>query len=268
MVVTVPLVMEKVYAKSIKPALEKMKKLYSIPYAKKLIYKIIRKKILSAFGGRVRCFIMGGAPLKPEVEECFVNIRLPFTVGYGMTECAPILAYRDWNTFVKSSCGEPAPRMELKILSKDPENVPGEIVARGTNVMLGYYNEPELTKQVLTKEGWFRTGDVGKVEEDGTIYVQGHKSNLIVQADGNKVYPETIEAILNDMEGVDESLVTVWNNQLVAVVVTQMDLSVENMRNKLNEMLPSYSRITKIETQTDPLERTPKHSIKRYLYRK
>ena len=261
-IVTIPLVIEKLVKKNIMPVLKKkhINFLWHLPGINRLMKKMVCKTLNMGLGGNVRQFHVGGAALDEDVEKLLMDIKFPLTVGYGLTETGPLVSGNLWQNFKARSGGRVVSGMEAKIVDE-------EIWVRGENVMLGYYNEPALTKQVLTKDGWFRTGDVGKVEEDGTIYVQGHKSNLIVQADGNKVYPETIEAILNDMEGVDESLVTVWNNQLVAVVVTQMDLSVENMRNKLNEMLPSYSRITKIETQTDPLERTPKHSIKRYLYR-
>lgn len=262
-IVTIPLVIEKLVKKNIFPILQKkyMTVLWHLPGISRLMKKMVCKTLNMGLGGNVRQFHVGGAALNEEVEKLLMDIRFPLTVGYGLTETGPLVSGNLWQNFKARSGGKLVSGMEAKIVDE-------EIWVRGENVMLGYYNEPELTRQVLTEDGWFRTGDVGKVEEDGTIYVQGHKSNLIVQADGNKVYPETIEAILNDMEGVDESLVTVWNNQLVAVVVTQMDLSVENMRAKLNEMLPSYSRITKIETQSDPLERTPKHSIKRYLYKK
>ena len=262
-IVTIPLVIEKLVKKNIFPILQKkhINFMWHLPGVNRMLKKMVCKTLNMGLGGNIRQFHVGGAALNEDVEKLLMDIKFPLTVGYGLTETGPLVSGNIWQNFKARSGGRLVSGMEAKIVDE-------EIWVRGENVMLGYYNEPQLTKQVLTEDGWFRTGDVGRVEEDGTIYVQGHKSNLIVQADGNKVYPETIEAILNEMDGVDESLVTVWNNQLVAVVVTQMDLSVENMRKKLNEMLPSYSRITKIETQTDPLERTPKHSIKRYLYRK
>lgn len=262
-IVTIPLVIEKLVKKNIFPIIKKKRfnMLWHTPLINRMLKKMVCKTLNMGLGGNVRQFHVGGAALNEEVEKLLMDIRFPLTVGYGLTETGPLVSGNLWQNFKARSGGKLVSGMEAKIVDE-------EIWVRGENVMKGYYNEPELTAQVLTPDGWFRTGDVGQVEEDGTIYVQGHKSNLIVQADGNKVYPETIEAILNDMEGVDESLVTVWNNQLVAVVVTQMDLSVENMRTKLNEMLPSYSRIAKIETQSDPLARTPKHSIKRYLYKK
>jgi long-chain acyl-CoA synthetase len=221
---------------------------------------MVCRRMLQSMGGNIRQFHVGGAALNEEVEKLLMDIRFPITVGYGLTETGPLVSGNLWQNFKARSGGRLVSGMEAKIVDE-------EIWVRGENVMLGYYNEPELTKQVLTEDGWFRTGDVGEIGEDGTIYVQGHKSNLIVQADGNKVYPENIEAILNEIDGIDESLVTVWNNQLVALVVTQLELNVNTIREKINAALPSYSRITKIETRTDPFERTPKHSIKRYLYR-
>jgi len=261
-IVTIPLVIEKIVKKNILPVLEKkkLKRWWKTPIVGKMLRNMIRRRLLQSLGGNILQFHVGGAALNEEVEKLLMDIKFPVTVGYGLTETGPLVSGNLWQNFKFKSSGRLVSGMTAKIVDE-------EIWIKGENVMLGYYNEPELTKQVITPDGWFRTGDVGEIKEDGTIYVQGHKSNLIVQADGNKVYPETIEAIINEIDGVDESLVTVWNNQLVALVVTQLELNVNAIREKINEALPAYSRITKVETRTDPFEKTPKHSIKRYLYR-
>ena len=261
-IVTIPLVIEKIVKKNIIPVLEKkkLKRWWNTPIIGKLLRNTICRRLQQSLGGNIRQFHVGGAALNEEVEKLLMDIKFPVTVGYGLTETGPLVSGNLWQNFKFKSSGRVVSGMTAKIVDE-------EIWVKGENVMLGYYNEPELTKQLLTEDHWFRTGDVGEIMEDGTIYVQGHKSNLIVQADGNKVYPETIEAIINEIDGVEESLVTVWNNQLVALVVTQLELNVNNIREKINEVLPSYSKIAKVETRTDPFEKTPKHSIKRYLYR-
>ena len=274
MVVTVPLVMEKIYAKSIQPTLEKMQKFFAIPYAKKLIYKIIRKKLLSAFGGRVRCFIMGGAPLRPEVEQCFRDIRLPFTVGYGMTEACPLLGWEWWTEFVPGSCGKPV--HELRIDSDDPKNVAGEIQARGQNMTIGYYKNPEANAVSFTDDGWFRTGDLGTMDEEGNIFIRGRIKSMILNSSGQNIYPEEMEAVLSGCPYVAESLVVERSGKLVALVYADIpdDLDEasrqgipELIRSTANKSLPSYSKINKVELMDAPFEKTPKMSIKRFLYK-
>lgn len=273
MVVTVPLVMEKVYDKSIKPALEKMKWLSSVPYASKLIYKIIRKKLLSAFGGRVRCFIMGGAPLKPEVEQCFFQMRLPFTVGYGMTEACPLLGWEWWTEFVPGSCGKPV--HEIRIDSEDPKNVAGEIQARGSNITMGYYKNPEANAVAFTDDGWFRTGDLGTMDEEGNIFIRGRIKSMILNSSGQNIYPEELEAVLSGCPYVAESLVVDRNGKIVALIYPDIpdDLDSESrngipemIRTTANKSLPAYSKINKVELMDKPFEKTPKMSIKRFLY--
>lgn len=274
MVVTVPLVMEKVYDKSIKPALEKMQRFFSVPYAKKLIYKVIRRKILSAFGGRVRCFIMGGAPLKPEVEECFQQMRLPFTVGYGMTEACPLLGWEWWTDFVPGSCGKPV--HEIRIDSKDPQNIAGEIQAKGANITMGYYKNPEANAVAFTDDGWFRTGDLGTMDEDQNIFIRGRIKSMILNSSGQNVYPEELEAVLSGCPYVVESLVVDRNGKLVALVYADItdDMDEETkkgipelIRTTANKSLPTYSKLNKVELVDAPFEKTPKMSIKRYLYK-
>ncbi len=273
MVVTVPLVMEKVYANSIKPALEKMKKLQDIPYINKLLYKIVRKKIISAFGGRVRCFIMGGAPLKPEVEQCFCKMRLPFTVGYGMTEACPLLGWEWWTDFVPGSCGKPV--HEIRIDSEDPKNVAGEIQARGANITVGYYKNPEANAVAFTDDGWFRTGDLGLIDDEGNIFIRGRIKSMILNSSGQNIYPEELEAVLSGCPYVIESIVVDRNSKLVALVYADipedMDTASKNaipeqIRTAANKALPSYSKINKVELVDVPFEKTPKMSIKRFLY--
>ncbi|MBQ4147329.1 MAG: AMP-binding protein, partial [Prevotella sp.] len=272
-VVTVPLVMEKVYANSIKPALEKMDRLLSIPYANKLIYKLVRRKILSAFGGRVRCFIMGGASLKPEVEQCFTTIRLPFTVGYGMTEACPLLGWEWWTNFVPGSCGKPV--HELRIISEDPKNEAGEIQARGANMTIGYYKNPEANMMAFTDDGWFRTGDLGTMDEEGNIFIRGRIKSMILNSSGQNIYPEEIEAVLSGCPYVVESLVVDRNGKLVALVYPDIPEDIDRktknsipdlIRTTANKSLPVYSKLNKVVLVDEPFEKTPKMSIKRYLY--
>ena len=274
MVVTVPLVMEKVYANSIKPALDKMQKFYSIPYAERLIYKIVRKKIISAFGGRVRCFIMGGAPLKPEVEQCFSRMHLPFTVGYGMTEACPLLGWEWWTDFVPSSCGKPV--HEIRIDSKDPQNEAGEIQARGANMTIGYYKNPEANAVAFTDDGWFRTGDLGTMDDKGNIFIRGRIKSMILNSSGQNIYPEELEAVLSGCPYVVESIVVDRNGKIVALVYPEIpeDIDPESkesipeiIRTTANKSLPAYSKINKVELVDSPFEKTPKMSIKRYLYK-
>ena len=274
MVVTVPLVMEKVYANSIKPALEKMKMLLAIPRMDKLVYSIIRKKILSAFGGRVRCFIMGGAALKPEVEQCFCKMRLPFTVGYGMTEACPLLGWEWWTEFVPGSCGKPV--HEIRIDSDDPQNVAGEIQARGRNITVGYYKNPEANAVAFTDDGWFRSGDLGTMDDEGNIFIRGRIKSMILNSSGQNIYPEEVEAVLSGCPYVVESIVVDRNGKLVALVYPDIpeDLDAETrkaipeqIRTAANKGLPAYSKLHKVELVDIPFEKTPKMSIRRYLYK-
>ena len=273
MVVTVPLVMEKVYASSIKPALEKAKWLFHIPQAKKLVYRIVRKKIIAAFGGNVRCFIMGGAPLKPEVEQCFKAMKLPFTVGYGMTEACPLLGWEWWTDFVPGSCGKPV--HDIRIDSEDPQNVVGEIQARGQNITIGYYKNPEANAAAFTDDGWFRTGDLGLMDEAGNIFIRGRSKSMFLSSSGQNIYPEEIEAVLSSCPYVAESLAVERNGKIVALVYPEIpddmdddtrDDIPEEIRDSANKALPGYSKISKVVLVDEPFEKTPKMSIKRYLY--
>ena len=274
MVVTVPLVMEKIYANAIKPAMEKTKSLLAIPGLNKLIYRKIRNKVIEAFGGSVECFIMGGAALNPEAEQCFKKIHLPYTVGYGMTEACPLLGFEWWTKFVPGSCGKPV--HDLRIDSEDPQHIPGEIQARGQNLTTGYYKNPEATEASFTEDGWFRTGDLGIMDEKRNIFIRGRIKSMILNSSGQNIYPEEVEAVVNNCQYVDECLVVDRDGKIVALVYPEIpeDMDEETkatipgiIRDEANKSLPAYSKITKVEFMTEPFEKTPKMSIKRFLYR-
>jgi len=281
LVITVPLVMEKIFKNSLLPVLKKphMKVLASIPGVNRIIFKKIREKLLTAFGGNVRMIIMGGAPLNPEVEKWFKKIGLPFTVGYGMTEAAPLLAYEAWDKFVPRSCGKAVDREEVRIDSEDPQNVAGEIQARGMNIMSGYYKNEEATKAAFTEDGWMNTGDLGVIDADGNIFIRGRSKNMILSSNGQNIYPEEVEAVINNQPYVVETVVVDRASKLVALVYPDKDkmkadgLEGDAAVSRMNEMmktvnkeLPAYSKIAKVEIVDVPFEKTPKMSIKRFLY--
>lgn len=274
MVVTVPLVMEKIYANAIKPALEKAKSLLAIPVLNWLIYRKARNKFIEAFGGAVQCFIMGGAALNPEAEQCFKKIRLPYTVGYGMTEACPLLGYEWWTNFVPGSCGKPV--HEVRIDSEDPHHVPGEIQARGRNLTIGYYKNPEATAAAFTQDGWFRTGDLGVMDEKGNIFIRGRIKSMILNSSGQNIYPEEVEAVLSNCPNVDECLVVDRDGKITALVYTELPADMDEatratipgqIREAANKSLPAYSKIAKVEMMNEPFEKTPKKTIKRFLYK-
>ena len=274
MVVTVPLVMEKIYANAIKPALEKAKTALAIPGLNKLVYRAARKKLIESFGGGVRCFIMGGAALNPEAERCFKKMRLPYTVGYGMTEACPLLGYEWWTKFVPGSCGKPV--HELRIDSEDPHHIPGEIQARGRNLMTGYYKNPEATEAAFTEDGWFRTGDLGIIDEKGNIFIRGRIKSMILNSSGQNIYPEEVEAVLANCQYVEECLVVDREGKITALVYSELPEDMDEatkasipalIRETANKSLPNYSKIFKVEMMEKPFEKTPKKTIKRFLYK-
>ena len=274
MVVTVPLVMEKIYANAIKPALVKTKSLLGIPGVNKLIYRKVRSKVIEAFGGAVQCFIMGGAALNPEAEQCFKKIHLPYTVGYGMTEACPLLGYEWWTKFVPGSCGKPV--HELRIDSEDPQHIPGEIQARGANLTIGYYKNPEATDASFTEDGWFRTGDLGVIDAKNNIFIRGRIKSMILNSSGQNIYPEEVEAVVNNCQYVTECLVVDRDGKITALVYSELpeDMDEETkasipglIREEANKSLPNYSKIVKVEMMETPFEKTPKMSIKRFLYK-
>ena len=283
LICTVPLVMEKIYKGKLKPALNKpiIKVLTMIPGVKKLIYNKVREQLDSAFGGRVRMYIMGGAPLNPEVEECFRNIKLHYTVGYGMTEASPLLAYEDWSRYAKGSCGKSVDCGLARIDSADPAKIVGEIQAIGSNICMGYYKNEKATKELFTEDGYIHTGDLGLIDKNGNIFIKGRSKNMILSANGQNIYPEEVEAVVNNQDYVAESVVVDRESKLVALVYLNQDAlkrdgitsnqQIEDLKLTIiagaNGSLPTYSAISKIELRDQPFEKTPKMSIKRFLYK-
>ena len=283
LIVSVPLVIEKIIKKNILPKLEtpQMKFLLKVPIVNDQIKKKVCEEMIKGFGGNFYEVILGGAAFNQEVEKFISSIHFPYTVGYGATECGPIIAYDDKTTFAPGSCGKPVPNMEVKILSSDPEHVPGEIICRGPNVMLGYYKNEKLTEETIDKDGWMYTGDLGIMDKDGNIFIKGRSKSLILGPSGQNIYPEEIEDHLNNMPLVNESVVISESDKLVALVYPDFDEALktgmsdeqiatvmEQNRVELNEILPAYEKISQIRIYHEEFEKTPKKSIKRFLYQK
>ena len=279
-IITVPLIIEKIIRKNVFPTIQdnRVRLLLAMPVVSKKVKKHICQEVYNAFGGNLYEVIVGGAPLSKEVEEFLLSIGFPITVGYGTTECAPLISFSDYKEFISGSCGTAVDRMEVRILSDDPQNVAGEIVTRGTNLMTGYFKNQEATDAAIDEEGWYHTGDLGTMSEDGHIFIRGRIKNMLLGANGQNVYPEEIEDKLNAMVMVSESLVIQRGDKLVALVYPDKDEVVsfskkelanimEQNRQELNNTLPVYSRISAIELQEVEFEKTPKKSIKRYLYK-
>ena len=276
LIVAVPLVLEKIYQKQLKPVLSKpvIKVLWNMPVVGKMIRKKVHDQLMAAFGGNLKSLIAGGAAMNPEVEKCLMDIRFPFLVGYGMTECAPLIGYVPWQEFRARSCGRLVDRMEIRIDSADPANIPGEILLRGDNVMMGYYKNEEATRVAFTNDGWMRTGDMGVIDEAGFIYLRGRCKTLILSPNGQNIYPEEIEAILNAEDIVEESLIVSRDNKLVALIfpntdgvdpMALRDLVAQAVAN-VNKRLPNYCQISGYEVQNEEFAKTPKKSIKRFMY--
>lgn len=282
LIITVPLVMEKIYKSALKPVLSKwqMRLLTSIPGIRRIIYNAIRSRLMATFGGRVQQFIMGGAALNPDVEKVFRKIRLPYTVGYGMTEASPLLAYAAPWDYVPGSCGLKVDMADVRIDSEDPERVAGEIQAKGVNICSGYFKNAEASAGAFTDDGFLHTGDLGTMDKAGNITIRGRSKNMILSANGQNIYPEEVESAVNSQEYVSESVVVDRAGKLVALVYLDSD-SIrrggldeeavsdipEHIRQRSNRSLPSYSQIAKVEVVLTPFEKTPKMSIKRYLYK-
>jgi len=282
LVLTVPLVLEKVYKSAVKPALSKpaVKVLYNIPLLNKIVCNKIRKSLDAAFGGNVYEYIMGGAALNPEVEACFHKIGLHYLVGYGMTEAAPLLGYENWWDYQPGSCGKKVTCAEVRIDSEDPQHIAGEIQAKGDNICIGYYKNEEATQAAFTEDGFLRTGDLGVIDAKGNIFIKGRSKSMILTANGQNVYPEELEAIINSCEHVAESVVVDRAGKIVGLVYLDQDSIKkagldeeaisdipENIRIATNRQLPAYSQITKVEVMLEPFQKTPKMSIKRFLYK-
>ena len=280
-IIAVPLVIEKIIRKKVFPKIQnnRMRLLLSMPVISKKVREKICQEVIKAFGGQLYEVIIGGAAFNQEVESFLKRIEFPYTVGYGATECAPIICYRDWHTFVQGSCGQAAYHMEVKVNSIDPVHIPGEIMAKGLNVMLGYYKNEEATQETLDKEGWYHTGDLGTMDYDGNVFINGRSKNMLLGPSGQNIYPEEIEDKLNSMAMVVESVVVQRDNKLVGLVYPDYDEAknmrfneedlkniMEQNRQQLNEQLPAYEKIAEIEIRTEEFEKTPKRSIKRFLY--
>ena len=280
-VIAVPLIIEKIIRKKVFPKIQnnRMRLLLQMPVISKKVREMICQEVLNAFGGKMYEVIIGGAALNQEVERFLKRIDFPYTVGYGATECAPIICYSDWKTFAQGSCGRAALHQQVEIDSPDPRRIPGEILTKGPNVMLGYYKNQEATEETIDRNGWYHTGDLGTMDVHGNVFINGRSKNMLLGPNGQNIYPEEIEDKLNSMTMVVESIVVQRDNKLVALVYPDFDEAkgmnisaddikniMEQNRNGLNEMLPAYEKISEIIIQKEEFEKTPKKSIKRYLY--
>lgn len=280
-IISVPLIIEKIIKKNVLPRLQtpSMKVLLKMPFISGRILDKIRQHLVDAFGGQFYEIIIGGAAFNSEVEDLLNKIHFPYTVGYGATECAPIISYEDWQRFRKGSCGKAAPRMEIKIDSQDPQYVVGEILTRGENVMLGYFKNEEATAATL-KDGWYHTGDLGVMDDEGNLFIRGRSKNMLLGASGQNIYPEEIEDKLNTLPYVNESIVVQRGEKLVALIYPDFDLAqkdgldenglrmaMEQNRKDINTMVAAYERISAMEIHQTEFEKTPKRSIKRFLYK-
>lgn len=281
-IIAVPLIIEKIIKKGVLPKLEtlKMKVLLKVPIINDKIKAAVREHMIQGFGGNFYEIIIGGAAFNQEVEKLLRSLDFPYTVGYGMTECGPIICYEDWKRFRAGSCGKAAPRMEVKIDSPGPENIVGEIMTRGDNVMLGYYKNPEATAQVLEADGWLHTGDLGIMDKDGNVTIKGRSKNMLLGPSGQNIYPEEIEEQLNNMPFVAESIIIQQtDHKLMALIypdfeeayaqgMSNQDIesAMETNRVNLNAELPAYSQIARVKIYPEEFEKTPKKSIKRFLY--
>ena len=280
-IIAVPLIIEKIYKSKLKPLIDKNKYVFKIPILDKIIQKKFRDELVSTFGGRFEEVILGGAAFNPEVEAFFHKIGFPYTVGYGMTECAPIIAYAHWDQVRPGSCGRTVPNMEIRIDSSDPARVPGEVQVRGANVFLGYYKNEEATAQSFTEDGWFRTGDMGIMDADGYLFLRGRSKCMILGPSGQNIYPEELEAVVNNVNYVVDSLVIEDGGGLTALIYPDyhqgeldgmnretLEARICGLLPEINKEIPNYAQIKKIEFLPEDFERTPKRSIKRYLYQR
>ena len=280
-IIAVPLIIEKIYKSKLKPLIDKTKYFFKIPILDKIIQKRFRDELVSTFGGSFEEVILGGAAFNPEVEAFFHKIGFPYTVGYGMTECAPIIAYAHWNEVRPGSCGRTVPNMEIRINSSDPSRIPGEVQVRGANVFLGYYKNEEATAQCFTEDGWFRTGDMGVMDADGYLFLRGRSKCMILGPSGQNIYPEELEAVINNVNYVVDSLVIEDGGGLTALIYPDyhqgeldgmnrdaLEARICGLLPEINREIPNYAQIKKIEFLPEDFERTPKRSIKRYLYQR
>ena len=280
-IIAVPLIIEKIIRKKVFPKIQnnRMRLLLNMPVVSKKVREKICEQVYQSFGGKLYEIIIGGAAFNQEIESFLKQIHFPYTVGYGATECAPIICYRDCYSFVQGSCGQQAYHMEVRIDSTDPIHIPGEILTKGPNVMLGYYKNEEATRQALDAEGWFHTGDLGLMDADGNVFIKGRSKNMLLSSNGQNIYPEEIEDKLNSMALVSESIVIQEGEKLIGLVHPDYDEAqslglnkediasiMEQNRQQLNEIMPSYSKISAMRIHEEEFEKTPKKSIKRFLY--
>ena len=282
-IIAVPLIIEKIYKNKLKPLLEKegIRFLMKLPVLNQLLLDKIKTELVNAFGGEFYSVIIGGAAFNKEVESFFKKMNFPFTVGYGMTECSPIITYDDWQVEKLNSCGKAVVNMDVRIASADPQNIPGEIQVKGANVFLGYYKNEEATNEVFTEDGWFRTGDMGVLDADGSLFIKGRTKCMILGPSGQNIYPEEVETVVNNQPYVVDSLVIEDNGGLTALIYPDFPQAardgmkqeefvkyLEGTLSELNKELPNYAKLKKIEVMSEDFERTPKKSIKRYLYQR
>ena len=282
LVIAVPLIIEKIIKKNVLPKLETptMKFLMHVPLVSDKIREKVREQLMNAFGGKFYEIVVGGAAFNQEIEAFMRSIEFPYTVGYGMTECAPLICYEDWKKFKAGSCGKAVANMEVKVLSADPANIPGEIICRGDNVMLGYYKNEEATKEVLDADGWMHTGDLGVIDEEGNVTIKGRSKNMLLGPSGQNIYPEEIEDKLNNMPYVNESIVIqALDGKLAALIYPDFELAFANgmsekqveeqmeaNRIAVNQQIAAYEQIARVKIYHEEFEKTPKKSIKRFLY--
>lgn len=282
-IISVPLIIEKIYKYKLRPILKKagVQVLLKLPVIDKKIENKIREALVTSFGGNFREVIIGGAAFNKEADSFFKKIKFPYTVGYGMTECAPLISYSDNESYKLYSCGRAVPSLKLKIDSGDPENIPGEILVKGDNVMLGYYKNPVATKEAFTEDGWMHTGDMGVIDSDGFLFIKGRSKNMILGPSGQNIYPEEVESYIDSLPYVVESLVVEEENKLIALVYPNFEQATENSMDtvslenlikeeisNLNNDLPNFSRISSVKIMPEEFEKTAKRSIKRYMYQK
>ena len=282
LVIAVPLIIEKIIKKNVLPKLETptMKFLMHVPLVSDKIREKVREQLMNAFGGEFYEIVVGGAAFNQEIEAFMRSLEFPYTVGYGMTECAPLICYEDWKKFKAGSCGKAVENMEVKVLSVDPKNIPGEIICRGDNVMLGYYKNEEATKEVIDEEGWLHTGDLGVIDENGYVTIKGRSKNMLLGPSGQNIYPEEIEDKLNNMPYVNESIIIqALDGKLAALIYPDFDLAFANGMNEkqveeqmeanrveLNKQVAAYEQVARVKIYHEEFEKTPKKSIKRFLY--
>ncbi len=280
-IIAVPLIIEKVYKSKLKPVIDKNKLIMHIPVLDKVIAKRFNTELTQAFGGKFEEVILGGAAFNPEVERFLHKIGFHYTVGYGMTECAPIIGYAHWDSVKVGSAGRPARNMAFRVDSVDPRNIPGEVQVFGPNVCLGYYKNAQATRDAFTEDGWFRTGDMGIIDEDGYLFLRGRSKCMILGPSGQNIYPEELEAVINNFTYVIDSLVIEDDGGLTALIYpdyqqaqfdgldrSQLEARIQGSLPEMNKLLPNYAQIKKVELMPEDFERTPKRSIKRYLYQR